>query len=436
MSEDLKWSNYDFTKIPFDNIVSVGQRTLLYRDLFTVSWLLGRFCNYRCSYCWPYARSDRKDHRPTELCLLTVDEIKRQARLNGFNSFHFSLSGGEPTFHPGYLDILKHLADDVENTNYTSIHMTSNCSRPMKWFEQYVDYAKPFHRASITASLHTEHVNTIERMEEFANKLILCQENDVQITINMVMVPEWFERDWENALYFHSRGINVTLKPQSDPTASRVVDGYTKEQLERLTDKEIISIPFWVNQENLFHIDKKINLRKKYGFKDDDYIIGSFQRDTEGSDLLSPKLIKGPDIFVDLVNRLNKTKNIKILLSGTRRQYVINNLEKHEIPYEYFEMVQIDQLNEFYNILDLYLVSSRLEGGPQAVLECAATKTPIISTDVGVASEILHPNSIYSLDNFEDAEPMVEHAYENSKKFMLPEGMNRFREMFREIYES
>ena len=234
MSENLKWSNYDFSKIPFNDIVQVGQRTLLYRDLFTVSWLLGRFCNYRCSYCWPYARSDKKDHRPTQLCLYTIDEIKRQARDNGFNSFHFSLSGGEPTFHPGYLDILRHLASDVHNTNYTSIHMTSNCSRPVKWFEQYVEYAKPFHRASITASLHTEHVNTKEKMQDFANKLILCQEHDIQVTINMVMVPEWFEKDWDNALFFHEQGINVTLKPQSDPTASRVVDGYTEEMLQRL----------------------------------------------------------------------------------------------------------------------------------------------------------------------------------------------------------
>jgi len=215
-----------------------------------------------------------------------------------------------------------------------------------------------------------------------------------------------------------------------------VISLKTKEQLERLTDKEIISIPFWINQKNIFHVNKKSTLRKKYGFSESDYIIGSFQRDTEGSDLVSPKLIKGPDIFIDLVNRLNKSKNVKVLLSGTRRQYVINNLEKHGISYEYFEMVQIDQLNEFYNILDLYLVSSRLEGGPQAILECAVSKTPIISTDVGVASEILHPNSIYSLDNFEEAKPMVEYAYENSKKFTLPEGMNRFREMFREIYES
>jgi organic radical activating enzyme len=231
---DLSKSEYDFTKIPFDDIVEFGQRTLLYRDIFTVSWLLGRFCNYKCSYCWPYARSDKKDHRPTELCIKTIDEIKRQARDNGFNSFHFSFSGGEPTFHPGYLDLLKHLADDIDNTNYTSIHMTSNCSRNMKWFEEYVEYAKVFHRASITASLHTEHVDTLEKMQEFADKLIFCQEHDVQVTINMVMVPEWFDRDYKNALFFHNQGINVTLKPQSDPTASFVVHGYTLEMLEKL----------------------------------------------------------------------------------------------------------------------------------------------------------------------------------------------------------
>ena len=234
MTNDLKWSNYDFTKIPYNDLVSVGQRTLLYRDIFTVSWLLGRFCNYRCSYCWPYARSDKKDHRPTELCLATIDEIKKQARENGFNSFHFSLSGGEPTFHPGYLDILKYLADDVPNTNYTSIHMTSNCSRPIKWFQTYVEYAKPFHRASITASLHTEHVNTPAKMQDLADKLVLCQEHDVQVTINMVMVPDKFDEYYDNALFFHKQGINVTLKPQSDPTASRVVDGYTKEMLDKL----------------------------------------------------------------------------------------------------------------------------------------------------------------------------------------------------------
>lgn len=297
MNTDLKWSNYDFTKIPFDDLVQVGQRTLLYRDIFTVSWLLGRFCNYRCSYCWPYARSDRKDHRPTELCIRTIDEIKRQARLNGFNSFHFSLSGGEPTFHPGYLEILKYLADDVSNTNYTSTHMTSNCSRPIKWFEQYVEYAKKFHRASITASLHTEHVNTPEKMQEFADKLILCQEYDIQVTINMVMVPEWFEKDWENALFFHNQGINVTLKPQSDPTASRIVDGYSPYMLKRLHN----GMP----QRAYTEVKRKWNDRPKPNFEvprdtlstDNSSVPGHFQVEFEDKD--------GKKWYMDQAERFN-----------------------------------------------------------------------------------------------------------------------------------
>lgn len=251
---DLEKSSYDFTQIPYQDLVRVGQRTMLYKDIFTVSWLLGRYCNYRCSYCWPYARSDSKDHRPTELCLRTIDEIKRQARERNFNSFHFSLSGGEPTFHPGYIDIIKYLDDDVENTNYTSIHMTSNMSRPMTWFEtMYCPSIKKFHRVSITASLHTEHVNSKEKMQDFADKLKLCQAYDVQVTINMVMVPEWFDRDYDNALFFHEQGINVTLKPQSDPTASFVVTGYTPEMLEKLHNG-MPQRAFTENRAKLFNI--------------------------------------------------------------------------------------------------------------------------------------------------------------------------------------
>jgi len=224
------WSKYDFRKIPFQSIESVGQRTLLYRDLFAVSWLLGRFCNYRCSYCWPYARSDKRDHRPTELVLKTLNEIKRQARERGFNSFHFSFSGGEPTMHPGYLQILSNYSADQDNCNYQSVHMTSNLSAGVGWFKKYAEATKNLNRVSITASYHKEFTTA----EPFADKLVFLQENDIQVTINMVMVPERFELLWEDALYFHERGINVTLKPQSNPSATAVVEGYSKDMLDRL----------------------------------------------------------------------------------------------------------------------------------------------------------------------------------------------------------
>ena len=224
-------SDYDFTKIPFDKIERVGQITMLRGDLFTVSWLLGRYCNFKCSYCWKHGRSDEPDHRDTNLCIQTINSIKEQARERGFNSFHFSLSGGEPTLHPGYFYILEKLADDVENTNYTSIHMTTNLSKSKSWFRIYIGLASAFNRASVTASYHPEYHKDLHK---FSNKLLFLQKNNIKVTINMVMVPERFDDLYEIARYFYNRGLNATLKPQSDPHAKFVVDGYTKDQLDIL----------------------------------------------------------------------------------------------------------------------------------------------------------------------------------------------------------
>ena len=92
-------------------------------------------------------------------------------------------------------------------------------------------------------------------------------------------------------------------------------------------------------------------------------------------------------------------------------------------------MADISKLNELYNILDLYIVTSRLEGGPQAILECAVSKTPIISTNVGVAPEILSPKSIFSMDNFQNAVPDIDFAYQKSKQFHIPVGFEKFKKM-------
>ena len=165
-------------------------------------------------------------------------------------------------------------------------------------------------------------------------------------------------------------------------------------------------------------------------------MIGSFQRDTEGSDLVTPKLIKGPDIFLEIVSDLfTKNKNIKIVLAGKKKEFFNRKSKKREVPFKYFEMVTSSDLNELYNILDLYLVTSRLEGGPQAILECGISKTPILSTDVGVAPEILNKKSIFNIDEFNKAKVDVEYAYKNSRNFTIPVGMASYIRMFKDLHE-
>ena len=219
----------NFQNIPFQNIVKFGQRTMLDRPLFSTSWILGRFCNYKCSYCWPYARSDQPDHRPLEVYIKTVDEIKQQARQNGFTQFHWSFSGGEPTAYRQLPDLIKHLDDGVQ-TPYQSVHMTTNLSPGSKWWGTWCKNTEMLQRRSITASYHAEHA----REQEFGDKCLQLIYEQVHVTVNQVMVPDQFYELYNRCSRLHSRGINVTLKPQSDPTASSVVEGYTEDMINKM----------------------------------------------------------------------------------------------------------------------------------------------------------------------------------------------------------
>ena len=139
-----------------------------------------------------------------------------------------------------------------------------------------------------------------------------------------------------------------------------VISLKTKEDLKKITDKEIFYIPFWVNGDIWFEIKDKLALRNKYKIPKNSFVIGSFQRDTEGSDLKSPKLIKGPDRLAKIINEMNtEYDNLTVLLTGKRRQFIISELEKMKIKYVYLEMVDFNTLNELYNCLDLYIVTSR-----------------------------------------------------------------------------
>jgi len=250
------------TKIPFNNIVKLGQKTMLDNNLFSVSWIIGRFCNYKCSYCWPYANTDKPDYYDLQTYKNTVDEIKRQAIANGFDKFHFSFSGGEPTAYKDLLKLIEHYED--YKSEYLSIHMTSNCSPSKSWWKRWLDITHVMDRRSITASFHAEFANE----KAFGDKLLYLQDNDVFITINQVMVPSLWEEYYERSQRFIKRGLHVTLKPQSDPTASFVVDGYTEEQkqiLQNDSEQEYKQVRLQDDKGIEYEIDQAERLNA-YGF--------------------------------------------------------------------------------------------------------------------------------------------------------------------------
>ena len=173
---------------------------------------------------------------------------------------------------------------------------------------------------------------------------------------------------------------------------------YTRETetlIKSLSQKPVKIIPHWVNNKIWIKEDKNI-CREILNLPKDKFLIGSFQRDTEGSDLKTPKLEKGPDILVDKIKDICEFKqNVHVILSGWRRQYVINRLNEEGISFSYIELPDQQIINKLYNSLDLYIISSRCEGGPQSIFECAQLKVPVISTKVG-QSHFLYKDCIYN----------------------------------------
>jgi glycosyltransferase involved in cell wall biosynthesis len=166
---------------------------------------------------------------------------------------------------------------------------------------------------------------------------------------------------------------------------------------------------------------EKLKARKHLGFEPKEYVIGSFQKDGIGwGSGARPKLIKGPDIFVKTILELAKHINVAVLLTGPSRGYVVSGLQKAGIKFKYFKVDSYLNMPIYYHALDLYLITSREEGGPKGLVEALASSIPVISTPVGMSPDLLPKiENCGVTDKFEINE-LVKHilnSRENSKSF-------------------
>ncbi len=232
------------------------------------------------------------------------------------------------------------------------------------------------------------------------------------------VVPEKFDRAAK--MDFAARDAVTTLY--------HVYNQRTLDFIRPLTKKPICLVPYWANGNIWKKTNDTIELRRQYGLPEDAYLIGSFQRDTEGHDLKSPKLEKGPDLLADAIIAYHeRLENVFVVLGGWRRQYVIGRLEAAGVPHTYFERPPQVTLNDLYQTLDLYMVTARHEGGPQALIECGLLGVPVVSRPVGIAEQVLPDFAI--ADDVMFATPCVPYV----KNMHIPNGMVGYRKMFADV---
>ena len=141
-------------------------------------------------------------------------------------------------------------------------------------------------------------------------------------------------------------------------------------------------------------------------------ILGSFQKDGEGwGEGLEPKLVKGPDTFLEMVRILKgSVPELFVLLSGPARGYVKKGLGELKIPYKHVYLENYPEISQLYQCLDLYIIASRQEGGPKAILESMACRVPLVTTRVGQAMDLVKHEENGLMVEPEDSEALAFYA--------------------------
>lgn len=152
--------------------------------------------------------------------------------------------------------------------------------------------------------------------------------------------------------------------------------------------------------------------RQAYNLPDSAVIVGSFQKDGVGwGEGLTPKRIKGPDVFLSTIGLLKETvPELFVLLSGPARGYVKRGLEHLGVPYRHVYPKQYPEVGTLFQALDLYLVASREEGGPKAVLESMASGVPLVTTRVGQAIDLVRHGENGWMVDVDDVEGLAHWA--------------------------
>ena len=202
------------------------------RDSKYVMWAIGRRCNYSCSYCDDNAHSKTDPFYSRETLFKTVDFLHENYARG--KVMRFAFTGGEPTLHPDYLDMVK----KIFALNHL-IGTTSNGSRLPDYYIELMQYS------TINFSVHFEFVN-VDRFVKIIEKVIQEKKaktllNNRWIDIRFMIRPGGYAqaRDLQNTLKKipdYQKLIFSSFVPIREPNTSNMM-AYEPEELRKIQEE-------------------------------------------------------------------------------------------------------------------------------------------------------------------------------------------------------
>jgi organic radical activating enzyme len=153
----------------------ISPRSLNTRDIFSVSWFLGKRCNFNCSYCPSSVHDSTSPHLTLDKFSSAFDEL--YSSIKHHKAIELTFTGGEPTINPDYIDIVKY----AHRSNTRIITITNGTSHIDKLITL-------LNHGGLTISIHQEFTQlkkTLQKIHRLYDRMLL----DNTLTINYMIRP-------------------------------------------------------------------------------------------------------------------------------------------------------------------------------------------------------------------------------------------------------
>lgn len=190
----------------------------------TIDWVLGNYCNFKCSYCFPGCNSGT-DRLPkiNDGIKRNIQHIVNELKEAGKDKIVFNLSGGEPTMYHDFDNLAVFLR------SLGSISLITNGSRTLNWWEKNVHLMD-----RVSLSYHSEFADI-----DHVIKVVDFLEGKVHLSLHVMVNNRLFDKciaayEIFEERYRHKR-VGVELKLLRDPGTGRVRP-YTEEESKVLDE--------------------------------------------------------------------------------------------------------------------------------------------------------------------------------------------------------
>jgi len=171
--------------IAIRSLTSPHHATHIEPKILTITWDLGKRCNYDCSYCSPTVHDWTSPHMPLDTARDFLAKVDAWA-LDNEKTVKWNFTGGEPYLNPEINSILSATRNTKSCDEIISI--TTNGSMPLELYQNSMSSV-----TNLAVSLHFD--RTSKEIEKTLEKIIELniKNPDKFITVQVMMYPGKFD---------------------------------------------------------------------------------------------------------------------------------------------------------------------------------------------------------------------------------------------------